>query len=64
MKVTLYCLEQLFPDVNNGVSWIETGEEYDNMEDIYERLNQLKKDGKTGFRIIYKTIEAKVLKTI
>jgi len=65
MQIMVYYLEQLFPDQDKKKgSWFETGEEYDKVDAIHKRLDQLKKDGKTGFRAIRKIMDIEILESI
>jgi len=62
---TQYIIEQLFPSNSRGdLAWFESGDEYDTKKEALDHLKELKNDGRTGFRVVYKMITVTIIQSI
>jgi len=63
MKVYKYVLEQKFPSKDKQLTWYES-DEYDTEKEALGRLDDLKRAKRSGFRIVEKQIQLKIIKEI
>jgi len=63
MKVYKYVLEQKFPSKDKQLIWYES-DEYDTEKEALGRLDDLKRAKRSGFRIVEKQIQLKIIKEI
>jgi len=65
-RLIKYEIEQLFPSSKDRMKpeWYSTGEDYDNKKEALDRLKELKDAGRSGVRVIRKTMLLEIIQTI
>jgi len=61
-----YIIEQKFPSGRGDgtLEWYESGEDYTEKRPALDRLRELKRSGRTGIRVVRKTVVVEIIQSI